>query len=288
MTTSRDPDRLIEAFFEEGVDELPDRAFQFVRSRTEQTRQRVVLGPWRAPDMNRLLMLGGAAAAVLIVAIVAGLWLQRPGGNVGSGPTASPRFGSPSSAAATAPALAPEPEPTTGATSAGAVQRLPRSAGPPHPLEPGTYLTPEGFEPPVAVTVPGGWFGGAGSSGFGVGQGNDEVNQRFGDVGLYLDAIRMPYDDAVAAFRRLEGVSLEAEPVDGTIGGYEATIFRPQPVREPILLDPIVPRSDLTSEIHHVIFIDVRGTTVFIKTEVFDDEALPVLEQVIDSIQFPG
>ena len=47
MTAPRDPDRLIRAFIDEGMTELPDRAYDAVRSHIDQTHQRVVIGPWR-------------------------------------------------------------------------------------------------------------------------------------------------------------------------------------------------------------------------------------------------
>jgi hypothetical protein len=70
MTASRDPDRLIHAFLNEGLDELPDPVYDAVRDRIEQTRQRAFIGPWRTSDMNRYLKIGLAAAAVVVVAVV--------------------------------------------------------------------------------------------------------------------------------------------------------------------------------------------------------------------------
>ena len=71
MTASRDPDRLIRAFLDEGLDELPDPVYDVVRNRIEQTRQRAFIGPWRTLDMNRYLQIGLAAAAVVVIAVVA-------------------------------------------------------------------------------------------------------------------------------------------------------------------------------------------------------------------------
>jgi hypothetical protein len=70
MTASRDPDRLIHAFLNEGLDELPDPVYDAVRDRVEQTRQRTFIGPWRTSNMNRLLKIGLAAAAVVVVAVI--------------------------------------------------------------------------------------------------------------------------------------------------------------------------------------------------------------------------
>ena len=55
MTTPHDRDRQLEAYLVDGPTELPDPSFDAVRARTESTRQRVVLGPWRFPEMNKFL-----------------------------------------------------------------------------------------------------------------------------------------------------------------------------------------------------------------------------------------
>ena len=47
--TARRPDELIDAFLEEGRDDLPDRVFDAVRGEIHRTRQRVVIGPWTGP-----------------------------------------------------------------------------------------------------------------------------------------------------------------------------------------------------------------------------------------------
>jgi hypothetical protein len=86
MTASRDPDRLIHAFLDEGLDELPDPVYDAVRDRIELTPQRAVVGPWRGSDVNRYLKIGLAAAAALVIAVVA---YQLSGGFVG-GPGPSP------------------------------------------------------------------------------------------------------------------------------------------------------------------------------------------------------
>jgi hypothetical protein len=70
MTASRDPDRLIHAFLDEGLDELPGPVYDAVRDRIEQTRQRAFIGPRRTSDMNRYLKIGLAAAAVVVVAVI--------------------------------------------------------------------------------------------------------------------------------------------------------------------------------------------------------------------------
>jgi len=77
MTAPYDLDRQLNAFLADGPTELPDVSFDAVRDRTEQTRQRVVLGPWRVPDMSKLIPIGLGAAAV-VVALFVGARLLGP------------------------------------------------------------------------------------------------------------------------------------------------------------------------------------------------------------------
>ncbi len=93
MTTSRNPDQLIQAFLADGPDELPDRAFDAVRGDIHRTRQRVVIGPWREPHMSTLGKLAIAAALVVAIGFA---WInfgpRQPGfgGDPTQAPTASP------------------------------------------------------------------------------------------------------------------------------------------------------------------------------------------------------
>ena len=77
MNAQRDPDRLIHAFLMEGATELADQVYDAVRDRIEQQRQRVVIGPWRMPTMNKFVPIGLGAAAV-VVALVVGTQLLGP------------------------------------------------------------------------------------------------------------------------------------------------------------------------------------------------------------------
>ena len=94
MTTPNDLDRQLNGFLRDGPDELPYQSFDAVRGRIEQTRQRVVIGPWRLPEMNKFFSIGLGAAAV-VVALLVGSQLFGSGNgrlNVGGGssPAASP------------------------------------------------------------------------------------------------------------------------------------------------------------------------------------------------------
>ena len=92
MSTRRDPDQLIHAFLMEGQTELADQVFDAVRTDIEHTRQRVVIGLWRIPDiMSRLVVIGLGAAAVVAALIIGTQIFGTPApGGVGTSPTASP------------------------------------------------------------------------------------------------------------------------------------------------------------------------------------------------------
>ena len=89
MTASRDPDRLIRAFIDEGEDRLDDQVYDAVRAVIEQNRQRVIFGPWRTPSMNKFVTIGLGAAAVVVLLFV-GVQLIGPGsGGLGGAPSAT-------------------------------------------------------------------------------------------------------------------------------------------------------------------------------------------------------
>ena len=140
MTAPFDLDRHLDAFLAEGPTELPDPSFDAVRDRMESTRQRVVFGPWRVPDMNTLAKVLVATAAVVAVAVV-GINL-RPGSQTGVGGSPPP---------ITPSALPPSPSPTPAAT--------PRSGKIDGDLQPGRYTAqlPVGDTLAVTFTVPEGW-----------------------------------------------------------------------------------------------------------------------------------
>lgn len=102
MTAPDQIDRELDAYLMDGPTELPERSFFAVRDRIEATHQRVVIGPWRTPDiMSRLVPIGLGAAAV-IAAFVIGIQLL--------GPTAPQGVGGPASA---------DPSPSPSSTPVG-------------------------------------------------------------------------------------------------------------------------------------------------------------------------
>ena len=91
MTAHNDLDRQLNDFLRDGPTELPYQSFDAVRDRTEQTGQRVVIGPWRLPEMNKIVTIGLGAAAVVVLLFVGSQLLGSPTGGLGSRPTRQPR-----------------------------------------------------------------------------------------------------------------------------------------------------------------------------------------------------
>ena len=133
MTAPRNPDDLIRAFLGEGETDLPDRAFDAVRSEIHRTRQRVVVGPWREPNMSIFARVAIAAVAVLAVGLA---W-------VNFGPKQPSVGGQPTPTSSPSPSPRPLPEAFL-------------------PLEAGTYVTQSPFVARVTFTVPDGWEGNIG------------------------------------------------------------------------------------------------------------------------------
>jgi hypothetical protein len=144
-------DDLIRAFLAEGRDELPDRAFDAVRGEIHQTRQRVVIGPWRQPHMSNLTRVALVAAAVVAVVIGAIRLLPTTSGPGGPLPSVAP---SPSPSATPSGSAAPSAALLTPGTLCTNSCRV-------GSLEPGTYtLEPSVSGTPVTMsfTVPAaGW-----------------------------------------------------------------------------------------------------------------------------------
>jgi len=83
MTEHHDLDEQLNAFLREGPTDLPDMSFDAVRDRTELIRQRVVIGPWRLPEMNKFVTIGLGAAAVVVVLFVGAQLFGSPTGGLG-------------------------------------------------------------------------------------------------------------------------------------------------------------------------------------------------------------
>lgn len=90
MTAPRRIDELIDAFLDEGRTELPDRVFDAVRSDIHATRQRVVIGPWKEPNVSSISRLATAAVLILVLGGIAWVGLTTPRGNGGPVPTPTP------------------------------------------------------------------------------------------------------------------------------------------------------------------------------------------------------
>lgn len=144
MTTPRDPDRSIHAFLMEGRTELADPVYDVVRSTIEHTQQRVVIGPWRLPQMNKLLVAGLSAAAVIAVLLVGPNLFRSSAPGPGGQPSAS-----------TEPSVAvTSPEPSEAPASAEP------SRAPDGSLPEGPFVVTDSTAPvePVTVTIPSsGW-----------------------------------------------------------------------------------------------------------------------------------
>lgn len=91
MTAPHDLDRQLRAFLTDGPTELPDPSFDAVRDRIESTRQRVVFGPWRMPDLDKLMPVALGAAAVVVALLIGAQVLGPPApGGVGAAPSPTP------------------------------------------------------------------------------------------------------------------------------------------------------------------------------------------------------
>ena len=149
MTTPRELERLIASVLVDGPTELPDRSYDAVRAEIDRTRQRVVIGPWRTPDMSAIAKFAVGAAAVVAVSVLGfnvlgGSAPPTAGGLPASAPSVSP---SPSATASPSPSPSPSVSPTTpGLPSSGLVP-------------PGEYLVESTSAFNVRLTVPAGWIG---------------------------------------------------------------------------------------------------------------------------------
>ncbi len=114
MTDQRELDRLLDAFFVNGTDELSDRVIEAALDQIDHTRQRrpVRALPWRFQTMNIYTRLA-AAAVIAVIAVGGALYLLKPGQQSVSGP--SPTAGATPLVTA-APTPTPTPTPVPSAT----------------------------------------------------------------------------------------------------------------------------------------------------------------------------
>ena len=215
MTAPHDLDRQLAAFLTDGPTELPDPSFDAVRDRMETTRQRVVLGPWRVPDMSKFVPYALGAAAV-VVALVVGIQFLRPAAP--SGPAAVPSVqptATPSPTATPVAEATPAPIPADGS------------------MRPGTYVTRPLPAPDDALaltfTVPAGWHGFGDRTIFPDGADGNAL-QFIGVTALNSDLchwadpkgevnVGTTVDDLVAALVAQTKYEV-SDPVDVSIGGY--------------------------------------------------------------------
>ena len=113
MTEHHDLDRQLNAFLLDGPTSLPDSSFDAVRDRTEQTRQRVVLGPWRVPTLNKLVPIGLGAAALVVALLLGSRFIGSPSSNVGGPASEPPASAAPSEAPASAAPASAAPSPVS-------------------------------------------------------------------------------------------------------------------------------------------------------------------------------
>ena len=142
MTAHHDLDRQLTDFLRDGPTELPYESFDAVRDRTEQTGQRVVVGPWRLPEMNKILTIGLAAAAVVAAVFLGAQFLGSPSGGVGFQPTET-----------SLPTATPDPTATPPEPSASAVSAPPLTQSFTSTLHGISLAYPEGWTA-VAATAP--------------------------------------------------------------------------------------------------------------------------------------
>jgi hypothetical protein len=211
MSAQRNSDQIIHAFFQDGVDEMPDRSFDAVRTAIDQTRQWAVVGPWKEPQIMTATRFALIAAAIAVLAVVAIRFL--PSTTIGPAPTPSP-----------SPTASPSP------------LSLPQIDTGPIPVAAGAYAVPSPFPVPVTFTLPSAWKGnvGGGDAVFlESAAGNNFVSFTFNQT-LYADACHFragfasprpgpAADDFATALTKIGGLTT-AGPTDESIGGLNGKL----------------------------------------------------------------
>ena len=294
MTAPRDTERLIRAFLDEGVTELPERAYHAVRSEIDRTHQRVVIGPWRTPDMNTFAKFAMAAAAVLVVALVGYNLLPSDPGRGGT------------------PSVTPSPSPSSSVAASTSPSASPSELAffPQGPIEAGRHSMVRSGKS-LSVGMPAGWTS---HLGFRIHTASGQAAFIFWTdppVNVYADpCAQEPLDppagdtpaELAAAVSSIPGTDLVDGPTDVTIGGHPAKHVTIR-VRDDIDCPPgefLVWYNEVDGQMGgrypdavgdtiNVWIIDVDGTIVWIDGS-WAKGSPPTrqrdMEQIIESIQF--
>jgi hypothetical protein len=296
MTSSRDTERLIRAFLDEGVTALPERFYDAIRSDIDRTQQRVVIGPWRTPDMNTFAKFAMAAAAVLVVALVGYNLLPSDPGRGGT-PSVSP---SPSITASPSIAASSSPSPSPSELAFIAAGSIP----------PGRHsMVRSGTS--FSVDMPAGWIS---NGDFRIHTPSNQaaiIFWGYPPTNVYADpCAKEPLDppagdtpaELAAAVSSIPGTDLVDGPADVTIGGHPAQLLSIR-IREDV--DCAAPEfllwyaqqdgpdegrwPDALGDTMDVWIIDVDGTNVWIDGtagKTTTPAVREVIAQMIESIQF--
>ena len=216
MTTEHDArTRTVVSWLREDAHENAERVLLAALNEVDTTQQRRAGWPaWRLNPMPTAAKTALAAAAMIVVAVGALAFLQRP-----SGPGAT-----------VTPSPTTEPAPTLTAAPSVGILTMPRSG----PIPAGTYRM--GEEASIVLAVPSGWSARAGDN-YPTGTDIRKHRDEPGELGLWVDASdqigvypdicatdKAPppagptVDDLVTALRAQRG-SETSEPADVTIGG---------------------------------------------------------------------
>lgn len=228
MTAQHDLDEQLTEFLRDGPAELPYQSFDAVRDRTEQTGQRVVLGPWRLPAMNKIVTIGLGAAAMVVAVFIGAQLFGSPSGGTG-GPAATIGQG---------PSQAPSPS-----AAQTAVADFPVFPGPPAPIDAGIYDLGPDFPVSISFVVPAGWLSCANNAGLlcpadGVGGVNifiitNVVADPCDETTLRDPSVGPTVDDLVTAISSLPW-SAVTPPTDVTVDGFRGKEFEvTAPTRSP-------------------------------------------------------
>jgi hypothetical protein len=120
MTSSRHPDRLVQAFLDEGPIELSDRTVEFVLGEIHRTRQRATFGSRRTLFMSRTALAAMVTAVAVSLSGLA-LWVTRPTIPSIAAPSAAPIPSAVASPPMTASPPAASATPGASALAAGSV-----------------------------------------------------------------------------------------------------------------------------------------------------------------------